>query len=84
MTKKIISVSISHPTIGEIKIEVKPVTVPVGDPYGLFTKETLGKIRDIKIKMEWNNATYAEKNFLMIYNKRLKKHQLNEGKNGTK
>lgn len=82
--KKIVSLNVSHPMIGSFKIEVEPVTVPVGDPYGLFTKETLRKISDIKNKVEWKTETYAERNFLMIYNKRLKKHQLNSNKNGHK
>ncbi len=82
--KTITSISFSHPSFGKHEVIIEnPVTVPVGDPYGLFTKETLRKVSDIKIKIEWKTETYAERNFLNIYNKRLKKYQ-QETFNGVK
>ena len=36
-------------------------------------KKNKQRIADIKNKIEWNTATYAERNILNIYNKKMKK-----------
>lgn len=77
MTKQVTEIKFHHPSFGSGKTN-SSVEVPVGDPYGLFTKENMGKIRDIKIKMEWKKETFAERNFYTIYMKRLKKYEINK------
>ncbi len=51
------------------------VAVAVQETTGLFlnSKENKQRIADIRNKIEWKTATYAERNILNIYESRMRK-----------
>ena len=59
------------------KNEITPLMIEIAiqESTSLFlnSKQNKQRIADIRNKIEWKTATFAEKNILMIYEKRMKK-----------